>query len=194
MSLGQLIVTTACVQCPQSSEWDIESPGTGVLDSCEPSPGCWDLSSILSDAPILQALPPWFPSLLASTITLSKYTGLTTAGNSSKPSSPSPKSLEEHVKSTGSFEGRRYSLLKLLCHSFSSSSSEEKTRLFVCFVFTITCAWNALLSAFTRRTELVLQRNYLLQEALLLSACHDYPCLFSEHCLKARPFSRGLFS
>jgi hypothetical protein len=138
MSLGQLVVTTACVQCPQSSEWDIGSPGTGVLESYEPSRGCWDLSSILSDAPILQAIPSWIPSLLASTITLS------TAGNSSKPISPSPKSLEEHVKSTRSFEGRRYSLLKLLCHSFSSPSSEEKTLLFVCLFVCLFCFYNRL--------------------------------------------------
>lgn len=37
------------------------------------------------------------------------------------------------------------------------------------------------------------QRNYLLQEAPLLSAFHDYFCLFSEHHLKASPFSKGFF-
>lgn len=63
-------------------------------------------------------------------------------------------------------------------------------------IFIITCAWNALLSAFTCRILLVLQRaakNYLLQEAPLLSAFHDYSCRFSEHHLKASPFSKGFF-
>lgn len=56
-----------CSWCPQRPEEDIESPGTGLTDSCKPTCGYWDLNTaLLEEQPVLLTLGPYTQPILFS--------------------------------------------------------------------------------------------------------------------------------
>ena len=42
--LSHMYAQHVCVWCTQRSDENIESPGAGIADCCEPLCGCWELS------------------------------------------------------------------------------------------------------------------------------------------------------
>lgn len=58
-------VQQLCLQCPQTLEEDVASPGTGVRESCEPPHVCWELKSgPLEEQPVLLLLGKLSPLIL----------------------------------------------------------------------------------------------------------------------------------
>ena len=68
MCVGVLNCMYVCVPCarllPTEARVGIESPGTEITDSCEPSCGCWELNScLLEEQQVLLTAEPSPPTM-----------------------------------------------------------------------------------------------------------------------------------